>query len=143
MAIYSVGWTKTTGAAAGIIGQFRTGATRDARILEVGVFTTTAVAGTVQLVRSTAVGTSPTSVGPGVAHDTISSAGLAVVDTAATSITVATIPIRVGVFPGTVGSGAIWVFNDPGIVVPLSAGVSLWQTTTAAVGYSAYITYWE
>lgn len=142
MARYSIGWTKTTGAAAGIIGQLRTGSSRDARILEVGVFTTTAVAGTVQLVRSTAVGTSPTSVGPGAAQDPVAGAGVLVVDTAATSITVATVPFRIGVFPATIGSGAIWTFPE-GMVLPVSSGLSLWQTTTAAVGYSAYVSYEE
>lgn len=142
MARYSIGFTKTTGAAAGIIGQLHTGSGRDIRIYEVGVFTTTAVAGTVQLVRSTAVGTSPTTVGPGAAHDNVSGVGVAVVDTAATGITVASVPLRVGVFPATIGSGAIWTFPN-GIVLPVSAAVALWQTTTAAVGYSAYFDYEE
>lgn len=142
MARYSISWTKTTGAAAGIVGQLRTGSTRDMRIYEVGVFTTTAVAGTVQLARSTAVGTSPTSTGTGAAHDAISGAGVAVVDTAATGITVATVPFRTAVFPATIGSGAIWTFPG-GLVLPISSGLSLWQTTTAAVGYAAYFEYEE
>lgn len=143
MARYSIAVTKTTGAAAGMICQLRAGASRPLRILEVGVTTSTAVAGTIGLIRPTAVGATFTSTAAGAAHDSISGAGVAVVDTAATTApTIGTVYMRQFVFGATAGSGVIWTFPD-GIVVPVSLSMALWQTSTAAVGYVAYLTYEE
>lgn len=142
---YSISTTKTTGAAAAWQLQFRTGSARDARIWEVGLFTTTAVAGTYTLERSNSVGSTFTSTPVGAAVDPNSSAGVAVVDTAATGAPTrlgTPAPFRQIVFPATVGSGVIWTFPR-GLVVPTSGGILLWQTTTAAVGLSFYIDYNE
>lgn len=143
MARYAIATTKTTGAAAGLIAQIRAGATRDLRVYEVGIVTSTAAAGTVGLIRPTAVGATFTSTGTGQAYDPVSAAGVAVVDTAATTPpTIGTTYMRQFVFPATAGSGAIWSF-PAGISVPISGSLALWQTSTVAVGYVLYFEYEE
>ena len=95
MARYTIDFTKTTGAAAGIIAQLRAGSARDVRIYEVGIFCSTAVSGDVQLIRPSAVGSGFTSTGTGAAWDPTSGAGVAVVDTAASTLpTVGTVGIK-------------------------------------------------
>jgi hypothetical protein len=143
MARYSIATTKTTGAAAGLVVQLRAGAARDVRVFEVGVSTSTAVAGTVGLIRPTAVGATFTSTGTGQPHDNISGAGVAVVDTAATTPpTIGTTYLRQFSFPATAGSGVIWTFPE-GLVIPTSGSIALWQTSALAVGYVAYFSYEE
>lgn len=143
MARYSIGTTKTTGAAAGMIAQLRTGSARQATVYEIGIVTSTAAAGTVGLIRPTAVGATFTSTGVGQPHDSITGAGVAVVDTAATTPpTIGTTYMRQFVFPAAAGSGVIWAFPD-GIRVPVSASLALWQTSTVAVGYTVYFVFDE
>lgn len=145
MARYSISTTKTTGAAAAWQLQFRTGSARDARVFELGLFTTTAVAGTYTLERAATVGATFTSTPTGAAFDPVTTAGVAVVDTAATTppTRAATpAPFRQAVFPATIGSGVIWTFPD-GLLVPISSGLLIWQTTAAAVGLSFYVDYDE
>ena len=147
MARYSLAATKTTSAAAGMIVQLRTGSARDVRVYEVGVSASTAASGTVALVRPTAVGATFTSVGPPAANnganDPTVGAGVAVIDTAATTApTIGSIYMRQIVLPATVGAGVIWTFPD-GLVVPTSGSIALWQTSTAAVGYAVYFSYDE
>lgn len=145
MARYSITTTKTSGAAAAWLLQLRTSATRDLRLFEVGVYTTTAAAGTIGLIRSATVGATFTSTPTGAPLDNVSGAGSAVVDTAATTPpTIAATPayLRQAVFPATAGSGVIWSFPN-GIVVPISSGILLWQTSALAVGYNAYFDFDE
>jgi hypothetical protein len=142
MARYDVSATKTT-AAAGLIGQLRNGSARDARVFEVGIFASTAVSGTVGLIRPSAVGATFTSTGPGAAHDPVVGAGVAVLDTAATTPpTIGSVYMRQIVLPATIGAGIIWTFPD-GIVVPTSGSLALWQISAAAVTYAMYFSYDE
>ena len=143
MARYEIGVAKTTTAAAGMIVQIRTGAARDLRLWELGIFTTTAVAAEVGLIRPTAVGATFTSSATGAPEDNVSGAGVVVVDTAATTApTIGTNYMRRIQFPGTVGSGVIWTF-PAGITVPVSSSLALWQISALAVGYDAYFVYDE
>ena len=143
MARYEIGITKTTGAAAGLLAQLRAGAGRDIRVFEMGVFASTAVSGEVALIRPSAVGATFTSSGVGASLDSASSAGVAVVDTAATTApTIGTNYMRRIVLPGSIGSGVIWTFPQ-GINVPVSGSLALWQLSALAVTYSAYFDYDE
>lgn len=143
MARYGIATNKTSGAAAGLIVQLRTGSARDARVYEVGIFASTAVSGTVGLIRPSAVGATFTSTGTGAPEDPVSSAGVAVVDTVAgTAPTIGTNYLRRIVLPGSIGAGVIWTFPE-GIIVPVSTSLALWQISTAAVGYETYFTYEE
>lgn len=145
MARYSGSATKTSGAAAAWVFQLRQPSTsRDMRVFEVGIFTTTAVAGTVTLERSNSVGATFTSTS-GAAEDPQTSAGTVVIDTAITTAPtrLATpAPFRTVSFPATAGSGAIWTFPT-GLVVSAGSGLLIWQTSAAAVGYAVYFAWDE
>jgi len=143
VARYGISFTKTTGAAAGLLAQLRTGTARDLRIYEIGVFAATAVASQVALTRPTAVGSGFTSTSTGAAEDPISAAGVAVVDTAAsTAPTITTSYLRLAQIPATIGAGIVWTFPN-GLVVPTSGGMVLQQLSTAAVTYAVYLSYDE
>lgn len=143
MSRYSLATTKTTGAAAGLLAQLRTGSARDLRVWEIGVFATTAVSGAVGLIRPTAVGATFTSTSTGQPEDPSTSAGVAVIDTAATTApTIGSTYMRQITLPATIGAGVVWTF-PAGIVVPTSASLALWQTSAAAVGYACYFVFDE
>lgn len=143
MARYGIATSKTTTAAAGLIVQLRAGAARDLRIWEIGVFASTAVSGTVGLIRPSAVGATFTSTGVGAPEDNASGAGVAVVDTAATTApTIGTNYMKRIVLPASIGAGVIWTFPQ-GINVPVSGSMALWQISAAAVTYETYFTYEE
>lgn len=140
MARYSISATKTSTAAAGWVFQIRQAATtRDLRLIELGLFTTTAAAGTYGLVRSSTVGATFTSL-TGIGEDTQSNAAAGVIDTAATTAPVpvsTTAFFRTAVFPATIGSGAIWTFPI-GLMLAAGGAFTIYQTTAAAVGLSMY-----
>ena len=143
MARYALAATKTSTAAAGLIAQLRTGASRDVRIREIGVSVTTAAAAAVGLIRPSAVGATFTSTSTGQPEDPVSAAGVAVVDTAAgTAPTIGSTYMRIVQLPATIGAGVIWTFPD-GLLVPVSSSIALWQTSASAVGYALYFLYDE
>jgi len=143
VARYGIDFAKTSGAAAGLIVQLRAGAARDIRLYEVGIFSTTAAAGTIQLIRPSAVGATFTSVGPGLTQDPIAGAGVALVDTAATTPpTIGTVGFRRISLAANVGGGVIWTYTA-GIAIPVSGSIALWQLSALAVGYAGYFDYEE
>ena len=143
MARYNIGVQKTTTAAAGLLCQLRSGSARDVRVFEIGVFATTAVAGEVGLIHPTAVGATFTSSAVGAAEDNAAGAGVAVVDTAATTApTIGTNYMRRIQLPGSIGAGVIWTF-PVGINVPTSGSIALWQLSAAAVTYDVYFCFDE
>jgi hypothetical protein len=145
MARYEIGVAKTTGAAAGLLCQLRAGSARDAEVVEIGIFATTAVAGEVALIRPSVVGATFTSSAVGAALDNIAGAAASVVDTAAgTAPTIGTNYMRRIQFPATIGAGVIWSWpreNCP--VIPVSGSLALWQLSAAAVGYDVYWAWYE
>lgn len=143
MARYGIGISKTTGAAAGLLTQLRAGASRDLRVYEIGVFASTAVSGTIGLIRPSAVGATFTSSGVGAPEDNAAGAGVAVVDIAATTApTIGTNYMRRIVLPGSIGAGVIWTF-PVGINIPISTSLALWQISSLAVTYETYFLYDE
>lgn len=146
MARYSGSVAKTSGAAAAWVVQLRQPSTsRDMRVFEVGVTTTTAVAATFTLERSNSVGATFTTTLLGTADDPQSSAGTATIDTAITTAPtrLATpVPFRTMGTTAAAGGGAIWTFPS-GLVVPAAGGLLIWQTSTAAVGYVVYFAWDE
>lgn len=142
MARWSVATAKTTTAAAGIIAELRTAAARDARVWEIGVFADTAVASTLALYRSGGAGTTP---GGAVVPTPDDSSVTATANenlylTYGTEPTTATTPLRRCSLPATIGAGIIWTFPE-GIVIPVSSGLMLRQTSVLAVTYSVYVNY--
>lgn len=146
MARYSSSVTKTSSASAAWQIQIRqTSTTRSLVLRELGLFTTTAVAGTYTLERSNSVGATFTTTLAGKAEDPLSGAGGGTIDTAITTAPTreaTPIPFRQVAFPATAGSGVIWTFAD-GLVVPQAGGLLIWQTTTAAVGLALYAAWSE
>lgn len=140
MARYSVGFTKAAPAAGTFISQLRTPSTRDIRIWEVGCFCSTGVALSVGLIRSLTVGATFTTLTPQ-ADDTSAGTATVLCDTAITTQpTIGTNYLRKAVLPATIGAGIIWTF-PVGLVVPVSAGLLLWNfggIGPAIEGYWAY-----
>lgn len=141
MSIYSASATKTSGAAAGWVFQLRQPATnRDIRLYEIGLYSTTAAAGTYGLTRSSTVGATFTTTFLGTAHDPQSAAGTGTIDTV---ITTAPVPVsttnfwRTAVFPATAGSGVIWTFPN-GVAANAGSGFIIYQTSAVAVGLNVY-----
>src|SRR5690349_21364756 len=144
MARYNIGFSKAALSAAGLIAQLRAGSGRDLRIFEIGLFANTAVNAEVGLIRPTAVGATFTSTSVGAALDNASAAGVAVVDTAATTApTIGTNYMRRIQLPATIGAGVIWTF-PLGINVPVSTSIALWQITAGAgPAFDGYFDYDE
>lgn len=146
MARYAASATKTTGAAAAWAFQLRqTSTARSIRVREVGLFSTTAAAGTFTLERSNSTGATFTTTVAGTPEDPLSGAGGGTLDTAITTAPtrLATpLPFRQVSFPATAGSGIVWVFGD-GLVIPASGGLLIWQTSALAVGLSTYFVFDE
>lgn len=137
MARYSGAVSKASGAAAAWLVQFRTSSTKDARIWEIHAFAESAVAGTLGLTRSNSVGATFTSTTPAAEDSTNGTAAVSQIDTAATTApTQAGTPVyfRRVALPATIGAGIIWSFPT-GLVVPVSAGLLVWQLSSAAVTY--------
>lgn len=142
MARYSAGFSKAAPATGTFVSQLRTTSSKDVRIWEIGCFCETAVALSLGLIRSLTVGATFTTVTPQ-ADDTSAGAATALVDTAITTqptITANTY-LRKIVLPATIGAGVIWSF-PMGLVVPVSAGMLLWNfgaaTGPAVDGYWSY-----
>lgn len=150
MTRYSAGFSKTTGAAAGIICELRTGTAKDIRLLELQVSLETAVAATIGLVRATSAGTTPAGDQVAVAEDYSNTRTVAshIYTTYTTEPTQAAVYLRRQVLPATIGSGLLWVWPN-GLTIPTttdSAGASgllLRQLSTAAVTYSVYAVFEE
>lgn len=140
MARYSASATKTSTAAAGWVFQIRQGAsTRDLKLFEIGLFSSSAVAGTYGLVRSSSVGATFTSV-LGQAEDPQSTTASGVIDTAASTAPTAastTNFFRTAIFSAAVGAGVIWTFPT-GLLMTAGAGVQIYQSTSSAVGLNIY-----
>lgn len=150
MSRYSVGFSKTTLAAAGPICDIRTAAAKDIRVWEIWVTSETAVAGIIGLVRSTNAGTTPGGDQVAVVEDYSNPRAVAshVYTTYATEPTQNAVYLRRAALAASVGSGVIWTFPE-GIVVPSSTdsatvnGLMVRQLSTAIVTYSVHVVFEE
>lgn len=150
MSRYAAAFTKTTGAAAGIICDIRTATAKDVRVWEIWVTAETAVAGTVGLVRATNAGTTPGGDTVAISEDYSNTRTVAthVYTTYGTEPTQGAVYLRRCALAASVGSGLIWSFPE-GIVVPTSTdtatgnGLLLRQLSTAAVTYSVHVVFEE
>lgn len=142
MARFSASATKTSGAAAAWLFQIRqTSAARSLSVVEVGVFTTTAVAATFTLERAATVGATFTTTLAGQAEDPLVGAAGGTIDTAITTAPTRAgtpIPFRQMGTTAAAGGGAIWTFPGDGLTVAASSGLLIYQTSAAAVGYAMY-----
>lgn len=145
MALYEVGLQKTTGAAAGPIETLVTAAGSRAKIEEIGVFATTAVAGEVGLGRPAANGAGTLTGTLGQALDPADAASVTTLVTSfgTTQPTAPTNFMRRIQLPATIGAGVIWTWNISELIVPVSANLVIWQISAAAVTYDVYVKYRE
>jgi hypothetical protein len=143
--LYQAGVSKTTGAAAGPIATLVTASSPRAEIVEIGVFATTAVASTVQLGRPAAAGTGGLTGQLGQAMDPNDVAGASTLVTsfATTQPTAPTNVMAVIGLPGVIGAGMVWTWNRGEFILPISSNLVLWQLTTSAVGFVAYMKWYE
>lgn len=150
MARFAAGFSKTTGAAAGIIADIRSAANKDLRVWEIWITSETAVAGTVGLVRSTGAGTTPGGDQVALPEDWSQTRVVQahVYTTYATEPTQNAVYFRRAALAASVGSGIVWTFPE-GIVVPTSTdsatanGLMIRQLSTAAVTYSVHVVFEE
>lgn len=127
---------RTTGAATNLLPMaslYATAAVRP-RLVEVGVFNSTATALQVALARLTTAGTSTAVVG--VFEDDDSQAAVATPRNthSSTGPTIGTVSIRVATLGAAIGSGIIWTFGGgktPGLVIPTGTanGIGLYTPT--------------
>lgn len=142
MARYSVGFTQSAKTVGTMIVQLRASSTKPARVFEIGLSASTAVACDLGLIRSATVGATFTSITP-LGEDPGFASATTVLDTAATTApTVGTVYLRRLNLPATIGAGVIWAFPQ-GIVIPVSIGLLLWNVTGTGPATSGYINYEE
>jgi hypothetical protein len=116
--------------------ELRSGANDRLHILELGIFLAAATASTFGFGRPAAIGVTPTSpvtVLPEDGNQPTAGASGSVALAWGTGPTVpANFLRRIG-FPATIGAGVIWTFPYPGIVVPVSSSIVLWNITATGV----------
>jgi hypothetical protein len=146
--IYEVGWTITTGAAAGPMGEIipatlATG-TRMPEVREVGVFNVSGVAAEISLGQPAAIGVTPgTEKTVQAINTTDTIAGHTVVAASwGTAPTAPTTFRRRAELQGVVGSGIIFTWLPGEFVMWSGASIStlvLWQLSSLAVTFDCYI----
>jgi hypothetical protein len=130
---------RTTGAATNLLPMaslYGTAACRP-RLVEVGVFNSTATAVQVGLIRLTTAGTSTAVVG--VYEDDNSQSAVATPRNthSSTGPTIATVAIRLATLGAAIGSGIIWTFGGgktPGLVIPNTTGDGIGLYTPTGTG---------
>jgi hypothetical protein len=108
--------------------EIRTTATDRAYIKQIKLTLVTAAATVIGIGRPAAIGVTPTSPKTVLAYDSAGPAGT--VTTAVAWATGPTVPAnyfeRVA-FPGTIGAGFVFEFREPGLMIPVSSSLILWN----------------
>lgn len=135
--------TAATAAGAAVV-DFRTTAASRARVLEIGLFSTAATALTLEVARSTTLGTASTTVVP-IAGDPSDPAATLVVGTAWSAAPAATgVGVRGMTIPPNAGAGVIWSFGLGDLVIAVSSSLVIMNRGGAAGPICrGYITYVE
>ncbi len=137
---------RTSATASGVANwELRSAAGARLYIKELGLFMGAATASTFGLGRPAAIGITPTSPVTAVAVDPADPVGTAQTalawGTAPTAPTSAIYLRRIGL-PNVIGSGIIWVFPDPGLVVPISSSIVIYNLALNGVA-DIYVVYDE
>lgn len=129
MARYEVGVTTAAAAAGAAYSILAAGSTTPLRLLEVGIFNSTATAANAGLVKATANGTASTSAN-GVDQMSGDATSTGVVATAwSAAATLSATYNRRGYLPAAIGGGYIWTWQYPGLFVPVSTGIAVANQT--------------
>ncbi|MET7776324.1 hypothetical protein ABZU94_10395 [Streptomyces mirabilis] len=113
----------------------KAGTTKSVVVYEVGVFLESGTAAAIgfALLRMNAVGTGAITSDAPTAEDPALGAASAVLEKswATTDPTVTGNALRRGTTPATIGTGFIWVFPAPGLIIPAAGGLVIAQTAAA------------
>lgn len=134
MAIYSLANRISNVTIANPCLEIRTTSTDRPRVLEIGITLAEAIASVFGLGRPQAIGITPTSPVSLLAEDAGDPA--ATVNTALAWATPPTVPLqffRRASLEAKVGAGIIWTFAPPGLIIPISGGLVLWNITAVAL----------
>lgn len=134
MARYSAAVRTPAAAAGAAYADLRSASTDRLFISEIGVFTSAATATSVGLIRPLTVGTVSTTT-LGQAEDPGNPAGTGLIGSAwsvAPTIAVTPIYLRRIALPATIAAGVIWTWPAPGLIVPVSSSLILWNFGGAA-----------
>ena len=126
MARYELGVLTSAAAATNAYADLRTGASNQVRLLEVGVANTTSTACDASLARHTTLGTATSPVS-GEKQEGTDVTSTAQVGTAWSVQPLATNYLRRGKLGGAIGSGFIWSWAFPGLLIPVSAGIGVYN----------------
>lgn len=141
--LFEASASSATSAAAGPIATILAAAApaRLPEIREIGVFASTAVAGTVGLGKPAAAGITPgTSVTVDRDNPADGTAGATkLVTTWTTAPTAPGVLKRQVQLAATIGTGVVWVWGPGELVVPANGNLVIWQVSSAAVTYSVYV----
>jgi hypothetical protein len=110
------------------------------RILEVGVFNTTTTAMYVALQRATATGTKGAAITPTAMEDDSQAAVATAATTHTADATLVAVPVRYARLGAADGSGVIWTFPEPGIVLDNATTAGLVISCPSGTGQQ--ITFW-
>jgi hypothetical protein len=103
------------------------------RLLEVGVFNTTATALSIALRRFTVAGTGGTGMTEQYEGDSVQTPVATVSDTDTGGPTFVAGALRIASLGAAIGSGVIWTFNSPGAIIPAATangiGIVPWTGT--------------
>lgn len=114
------------------------------RVLEVGVFNTTATAMYVALQRATAVGTKGAAITPIPVEDDAQAAVTTAAQTHTADATLTATAIRYGRLGAADGAGLIWTFPEPGILLDNLTTVGLVLSCPSGTGQQiAFYFHWR
>jgi hypothetical protein len=134
MARYSLGSRTTNVTTANACWELRSTATDRLFVREIGITLAAATASAFGLGRPAAIGVTPTSPVTVQAMDPGNPAGTGQVALAwGTGPTIPAQFIRRIGLPNTIGAGVIWTFTEPGLVVPVSSSLILWNLSATGV----------
>lgn len=144
MARYSFAGRTPAAAAGAAFADLVAAASDRLQVREIGCFVNAATATYVGLIRAATLGTrtSPVLGAAGDAADGAATGGVAVAWSAAP--TISTNPyLRRMVIPAAIGNGFIWSFGPGELVVPMSAGILLWNFNSAAGSAMDFYIAWD
>ncbi len=134
MSRYSLGSRTTNVTTGNACWELRSAATDRLHVLEMGIFVAAATASTFGLGRPAAIGVTPTSPVTILAEDEGAPAGTGTVALAwGTGPTIPAAFFRRISVPGSIGAGVLWSWEPPGLIVPVSSSLIVWNLSAVGV----------
>lgn len=145
MAVVHLGFTTPAAAAGAAYADLVATSTDRLRVREIGLFVNAATATSVGLIRSASLGTrtSPSTGQQGDPAEPAATGTIAVAWSVAPTISGSPLYLKKIVVPAAIGNGFIWTFGPNDLVVPVSAGLLLWNFGAGAGSISNGYIVWE